>query len=112
MAGESLLENRTVQLAAVLAVGGVLAWLMFRRFRAWSGEAIAQPIADAIVELTHDPTRPAGAVVLPDGRRIPLAQLSVRFDAFDRAVFSFEGVTYQVTGRRPDNDYDSRRLSL
>lgn len=86
------MKARVLMIAA--AVGAGLALVLYLRRQASAAvDAIADPIARVIAHVTSDePIQALGHVVLPDGRRVPLTGLSVRFDALDRAVFGFEGM--------------------
>lgn len=85
------------------------AWLAYKVYSglAKAGDAASKSIADAYVRVTAGPgVQVLGRVVLPNGVKVPLADLRVASDF----TFQYGMVRYKLTKRRPDNDYDAVKI--
>jgi hypothetical protein len=90
----------------VIATGVYFAWKTYRGI-ADAGDAASRTVADTYVRLTSDgPVEVLGRVVLPNGQKVPLANIQPKSDF----TFVYGGVRYRLTKRRADNDYDSVRV--
>jgi hypothetical protein len=94
---------------AAVAVVGVILYRKFSKVADKAVDAVSSGIAAPIIAIDEalgdGPVTVAGRAVLPNGQRVPLSQINLNPDA----TFSYGGVRYKLTGRRPDNDYDAVR---
>lgn len=100
----------TVLLAAGAAVlAGWFVWQVIQLLNA-AKAGVVQGVDSATSAIAHaivgDSTmKTSFSFVLASGTRIPGDQ--VRIINPDIPTFTYKGVTYKVTGRRADNDYDA-----
>src|SRR5438128_1897807 len=88
-----------------LAAVGIGGYLVYKKF-ADAGDKASKSLADAYVRATAGPViEVLGRVVLPDGRKIPMS--AIKITDTRNFIFSYNGKSYKLLKRRPDNDYDS-----
>lgn len=100
-------DAKTWATVALMAGGAYVVWKLWDKITG-AGDAASKSLADAYVSVTAGPVvKVLASAVLPNGQKIPMAQLKV----VDAANYIFQhtgtGKRYRLITRRPDNDYDA-----
>ena len=101
--------------ATVVAVIGYAVYLLLDKAKEVidrSADAVAQPIADAIIRFTlPEPVNVTGAVILPNGTPVPVSSLRIQKTAGkEQFWFAYGGHTYQLGPRSTQGNYPTRLL--